>query len=94
MVSCFKLIVVSTKTQISFKIWSPIAGDTVRVKIENSAKTSEFAERDVVITKANEWIELSVDFAGAATVFDRVVLFPGWGTTKPETFFIDDISQK
>jgi PKD repeat protein len=84
----------STKTQISFKIWSPIAGDTVRVKIENSAKTTEFAERDVVITKANEWIELSVDFAGAATVFDRVVLFPGWGTTKPETFFIDDISQK
>ncbi len=84
----------SQKTMISFKIWSPNANDTVRVKLENSAKTSEFAERDVIITKANEWVELQVDFAGAATVFDRVVLFPGWGTAKPETYFIDDISQK
>lgn len=84
----------SQNTKISFKVWSPNANDTVRVKIENSAKTSEFAERDVVITKANEWVELSVDFAGAATVFDRVVLFPGWGTTNPDTYFIDDISHK
>jgi hypothetical protein len=39
-------------------------------------------------------VELSVDFAGAATVFDRIVLFPGWNTTAPDTYFIDDIGQK
>lgn len=83
----------SQKSSISFKIWAPKTG-TVRVKIENSGNTSEFAERDVDVTTANTWVELSVDFAGAATVFDRIVLFPGWDTTAPDTFFIDDIGQK
>jgi PKD repeat protein len=83
----------SQKSSISFKVWAPQTG-TVRVKIENSANTSEFAERDVDVTTANTWVELSVDFAGAATVFDRIVLFPGWNTTAPDTYFIDDIGQK
>jgi hypothetical protein len=83
----------SQKTSVSFKVWAPKTG-TMRVKIENSANKDEFAERDVEVTTANTWVELSVDFAGAASVFDRIVLFPGWGTTASDTYFIDDIGQK
>ena len=83
----------STKKKISFKVWAP-AACTVRVKLENSSNTNEFAERDVEVTTANTWVELEADFDGAAAVFDRVVLFPGWNTTAPDTYFIDDIGQK
>lgn len=83
----------TSKTKITFKIWAPATGK-VRVKLENRANTNEFAERDVEVTTANTWVELEADFAGAAAVFDRVVLFPGWDTTAPDTYFIDDISHK
>lgn len=83
----------SAKSKISFKVWAPKTG-TVRVKIENSANTNEFAERDVDVTTANTWVQLEVDFNGAAAVFDRIVLFPGWGTTSGDTYYIDAIRQK
>jgi hypothetical protein len=84
----------STKKTITLKVWAPATGD-FRVKLENSALTTQLIEKDVTITKANEWVEISVDFSDAtADVFDRLVLFPGWGVANAGTYYLDDISQQ
>jgi hypothetical protein len=63
--------------------------------LENSALTTQLIEKDVTITKANEWVEISVDFSDAtADLYDRLVLFPGWGVANAGTFYLDDISQQ
>jgi len=82
-----------TQTKIAVKVWAPKTG-TFRLKIENSANTNEFAERDLEVNVANTWVEIEADFAGAAAVFDRIVFFPGWGTTAPDTYYLDSIKQK
>jgi hypothetical protein len=83
---------------ISVMIYAPNTG-RMRVKLENSAKTSEFIEKDVDVTQAGEWIEVKVGFSDAAVdTFDRLVLFPGWKddgeTAETGTYYIDNISQK
>jgi PKD repeat protein len=84
----------STKKTITLKVWSPVTGD-FRIKLENSALTTQLIEKDVTITKANEWVEISVDFSDAtADLYDRLVLFPGWGVANAGTFYLDDISQQ
>jgi len=88
-----KLNFSSNKT-ITLKVWAPATGD-FRIKLENSAATTQFIEKDVTVSKANEWVEISIDFSDAtADVFDRLVLFPGWGVANAGTFYLDDISQK
>lgn len=79
---------------ISVMVYAPQAG-TMRVKIENSSKTTEFEERDVEVTAANQWVEVSVGFSTAATgKYDRLVLFPGWDVANAGTFYLDNIKQK
>jgi len=85
-------------SMISVMIYAPNTG-RMRVKLENSAKTSEFIEKDVDVTKAGEWIEVKIGFSDAAVdTFDRLVLFPGWKdegeTAETGTYYIDNISQK
>ncbi|MFZ9971440.1 MAG: carbohydrate-binding protein, partial [Bacteroidia bacterium] len=73
---------------------APAAG-VMRIKLENSANTSEFIEKDVNVTASGQWIEVSIDFSDAtAGVFDRLVLFPGWDVANAGTFYLDDIAQK
>jgi len=83
----------STDTIISLKVWAPATG-AFRFKIENSANTNEFVEVDAQVTTANAWQEISVSFSGAANVFDRLVIFPGWDVANAGTFYIDDIVQQ
>lgn len=85
-------------SMISVMIYAPNTG-RMRVKLENSSKTSEFIEKDVDVTTAGEWIEVKVGFSDAAVdTFDRLVLFPGWKddgeTAETGTYYIDNISQK
>jgi hypothetical protein len=83
----------SAKT-ISVKVFAPATG-VMRIKLENSANTAEFIEKDVNVTAANQWVEVSIDFSDAtAGVFDRLVLFPGWDVADAGTFYLDDIAQK
>jgi len=83
----------SAKT-ISVKVFAPATG-VFRMKLENSANTAEFIEKDVNVTTANQWVEVSIDFSDAtAGVFDRLVLFPGWDVADAGTFYLDDIAQK
>ena len=67
----------------------------MRIKIENIANTADVFEKDVEITTANAWQEVSVDFSEAAAgTYARVVLFPGWDVANAGTFYIDDVTQK
>ena len=82
------------KPTISVKVWAPATG-TMRIKIENIANTADVFEKDVEITTANAWQEVSVDFSEAAAgTYARIVLFPGWDVANAGTFYIDDVTQK
>jgi hypothetical protein len=82
----------SAKT-ISVKIYAPATG-TMRIKLENKDNTSEFVEKDVDVTVANQWVEVSIDFSDAGSSnFNRLVLFPGWNVANAGTYYIDDIKQ-
>lgn len=73
-------------SKIKVKVWSPLSGIDVKVKIENS-DASVTHEVDVNTAVSNGWEELSYDFSGApAADYIRVVIFmdfgnPGDGTT-------------
>ena len=84
----------STNKTISVKVYAPATGK-MRIKLENSANTAESIEKDVDITVANQWVEVSADFSDAtAAKFDRLVLFPGWDVANAGTYYLDDIKQK
>lgn len=84
----------STSKTISVKVYAPATG-TFRMKLENRANKDEFVEKDVDVTVANQWVEVSIDFSdAAASKYDRLVLFPGWSVANAGTFYLDDIKQK
>ena len=84
-----------TFKSISVKTWSPRTGVTVRLKLENSNNSNQFAEVDAVTSVANSWEELVFDFSAApAYNYDRIVIFfdfnpnnPGDGTV----YYFDEI---
>ena len=53
----------ATETVLSVRVFSPAAGITVRMKVENAADPNLFAEMDVVTTAANAWEPLNFDFS-------------------------------
>ena len=84
----------STATSIKVKVWAPATG-AFRMKLEAQASSSTFVEKDVDVTVANEWTEITVDWTGeAADTYDRLVLFPGWDVSNAGTFYLDDIKQE
>ncbi|MBM3937365.1 MAG: PKD domain-containing protein [Sphingomonadales bacterium] len=88
-----KLDFSSSKT-ISVKVYAPATG-VLRMKLENGDNTAEFVEKDVDVTVANQWVEVSIDFSDAAAgKYNRLVLFPGWSVANAGTFYVDDIKQK
>jgi PKD repeat protein len=84
----------STNKTISVKVYAPATG-VLRMKLENGDNTAEFVEKDVDVTVANQWVEVSIDFSDAAAgKYNRLVLFPGWSVANAGTFYVDDIKQK
>lgn len=76
--------------------WSPQAGLTVKLKLENAADPNISAEVDAVSSVSNAWETLSFDFASADLTqeYSKVIVFfdfgnPGTGTT----FYYDNIEQ-
>jgi hypothetical protein len=73
------------------KIWSPIACE-VLFKLEDKTDNSIFVEVPASVESANEWVELSFDFSGAASdTYDKVVIFMDFATMDDNTFYFDDI---
>jgi|AntRauTorckE5430_2_1112549.scaffolds.fasta_scaffold08453_1 PKD repeat protein len=84
----------SGNSTIAVKVFAPATGE-FRIKIEDFKTGKVIIEKDVAVTKANEWEEISIDFGEAATgTYDKVAFFPGWGIANAGTFLVDDISQK
>lgn len=71
----------SSMQKLKIKSWSPAAGKTIRMKIENSSNSSIFLELDMTTTVANAWEELVFDFTGVnnANNYQKIVLFYDFG---------------
>ena len=87
---------------VTLRVYSPVVGMNVRLKLEDAANNAIYLEKDVLTTKANEWETLSFDFAtpvngvyNPANTYDRVSLFPAFSTTAPPasnlTVYFDEL---
>jgi hypothetical protein len=54
-------------TTLTARVWSPIAGATVRMKVEVFGRSDLSAETDAVTTAEGEWETLSFDFSQTVT---------------------------
>ena len=83
----------STADQIKLMVWAPDTG-TFRLKLEDKTNNSVWIEMDQSVTVAQAWTELTFDWNGVGTLYDRLVIFPGWGVSNAGTFHVDNIKQE
>ena len=91
----------STRKTISANVWAQSAGLGIRLKVENNSDIAKAVETDAVTT-ATGWQTLTWNFDSAAsgtpafsasTVYDKLTVFPQFGsTTAGAVFWIDDVS--
>lgn len=84
----------STQQKISIKTWSPVAGATVKFKLENATNANINVEVDQVTTIANGWETLIFNFTGInnANDYQRIVVFFDFGNTgNGANYYFDDI---
>lgn len=76
------LVDFNLSTEITFKIWTPKANLPVRVRVQGDINPANEAYGvDVVVTTANTWQEVTVDFGGIPGVdgneqFSELVIYP------------------
>ena len=88
---------------LSARVYSPLAGITVRLKIENS-NGGVNVETDKLTTVANQWENLTFDFAQNASgtpainynnIHNKIVIFFNFGVTGAtaglQTYYVDDV---
>ncbi|NNM23485.1 MAG: hypothetical protein HKO54_08010, partial [Flavobacteriaceae bacterium] len=78
----------------SIDTWSPLAGSTVKLKIENGTDPNISAEIDAVTTTTNEWETLFFDFTDMDLTpeYSKVVVFFDFGNVGAgDTFYYDNI---
>ena len=81
---------------MQMKVWSPKAGATVRLKLENATDGNIFVEKDAVTTTANAWETLSWNLTGfnLDADFHKIVVFFDFGVNgNGSKYFFDDIAQ-
>lgn len=86
----------STMNHFKVKVWSPIAGAIVKLKLENLTDGNISHEVDQVTTVANAWETLEYDFSGINTSqsYSKIVLFFNFNVNGTgETYYFDDIQQ-
>ncbi len=94
----------STNKIIKVKVWAPVAGKKLLLKFEGSPTDFDGGafETDAIITKANEWEELTFDY-NSPTLFppvnnndNKIVFFFDFGTQGDggpnSTYYFDDIA--
>ena len=95
----------ATLTKVSARVWSPVAGIPVRLKVENAADPLQSAETEAMVTVASGWQTLSFDFASPAAgtpalnpanTYNKASVFFNFGTTGAatgaRTYFFDDLA--
>ena len=67
--------------KVRLNVWSPKAGITVKLKVENAADGNIAAEVDMVTTTSNAWEEILFDFSGidVSQSYSKVVVFFDFG---------------
>jgi beta-glucanase (GH16 family) len=74
----------SANSTLAIKTWSPKTGAVVRIKIENTADSSQFTELDATTSVTNQWETLTYDFSNAPNFnYDRIVIFFDFGEEGP-----------
>lgn len=85
----------STYNSIKMKVWSPVSGIVVKLKLENLNNDASLnREIDVVNTVANAWEELTFTFPGIvnANNYKRVVFFFNFNNNGAgESYYFDDV---
>lgn len=95
----------TTLTKMSARVWSPVAGIPVRLKVENSADRTQSVETEATVSVAAGWQTLTFDFASPAPgtaalnpafTYDKASIFFNFGTdgatTGARTYYVDDLS--
>ncbi|MEE4163755.1 MAG: carbohydrate binding domain-containing protein [Woeseiaceae bacterium] len=98
-----ELPLTASSTEMSVRVWSPAAGITVRLKIEDALNSAVFVETDTATTVANDWETLTFDFANAASqafdeanTYNRISIFFNFGvdgaTAGEQVYYFDDVA--
>lgn len=86
---------------ITLRVYAPAAGQTIMLKVEDSADDKLFMEATAVTTGTGVWETLRFDFAApsngiynAARRYDKISLFPNFMSlpAADEVYFFDDLS--
>jgi hypothetical protein len=78
---------------ITLRVYSPAVGKTILVKIENASNDTQYVEARATSTKAGEWETLTFTYPSpnAGTTYNKVSVFPGFGTKLNEIYYIDEL---
>jgi beta-glucanase (GH16 family) len=93
-----KIPFTATATTMTVRVYSPDAGITVRLKVEDHTDGNIFVETDVTTTKANEWETLTFNFAAPdlTKTYDKASIFFNFGVTGAtagaKTYYFDDVA--
>lgn len=81
----------SANAGFKMKVWSPNAGTSVLVKLEDQNEAGTFVETFATTTQASAWEELTFPIAVSENgKHDRIILFFELNTNTTETYYIDD----
>ena len=81
----------NTNSGFKMKVWSPIAGTNVLVKLEDKTNSGINVEVGAKTSVAGAWEELTFDFASSESgKYDRIIFFFELNTNTTETYYIDD----
>lgn len=91
----------SNATKMSVSVYSPAAGLSIKLKIEDRNDGSHSVETDALTTKANTWETLVFDFSNpsantpginSAFVYDKASIFFDFGVSgSGKVFYFDDV---
>ncbi len=92
-------------TTMTVRVWSPLAGIPVRLKVEEVGVPTISVETEATVTVAEEWVTLTFDFANEApgtaainfaNVYNKASIFFNFGTagadSGEQTYFWDDVA--
>jgi hypothetical protein len=96
-----RIPVTATNSKMTMRVYSPAAGLTIKLKLENHTDGTKSVETDAVTTQANKWETLTFDFTHNATgtaaldnsvVYDKASVFFDFGVNgSGKVFYMDDL---
>lgn len=92
----------ATDALVTLRFWSPQAGKTIKLKLEDLDDDTNFVEATAVATKAQQWETLAFDMSNpsageisASASYAKIVVFydaDNAGTGSVQTFYWDDVT--